>query len=172
MCFRSVGFEFLQGALALFILFIGPFAEFAQKLYIFHFLGFGLDACTFKVIPTRASALSFVAALNPIALLNYFAADAFLLLLVLAISSFGVFLKSFTLWIALGWLFQGTLVISFDFLSLINILLFEIVEDYSLKVKGVEKSAFSQGLYMIRVDGSDLEGMLSQLNDSTVFWHF
>jgi hypothetical protein len=86
------------------------------------------------MIPAGASALGLIAALYPIAFLDYLAADTLFFLIIVSISALGLFFP-FALWITLNRLFLLALIFAFTLLSLIDIFFFEVIEDNSLQIE-------------------------------------
>jgi hypothetical protein len=169
MMLGSVGLELLVGGLALLLL-LGALAEAADEVDVLDLLGPGLDACALEVVPAGAPALGLVAALDPEGLLDDFAADALLLLLVL-IRLAGALDLLLHLDLLLGRtldLLLLALVLALALLRLVDVLLLEVVEDDAFEVEGVEEGALGEGLDVVGVDGPDLEGVLALLDDLAV----
>jgi hypothetical protein len=63
------------------------------------------------------------------------------------------------------------LIFAFTLLSLIDIFFFEVIEDNSLQIEWIKECTLCEGLNVIGVDGSNLEGVFSQLDDTIIFRH-
>jgi hypothetical protein len=113
------------------------------------------------VIPAGAAAFGFVAALDPVGVVDDLAADAFLLLFVVVLGlGFDLLLDAFGL-------LPGLLSLA----VLVDVLLLEVVEDVALEVEGVEEGSLGEGGDVFGVDRSDLEGVLFLGDDLCVFWN-
>ncbi len=125
------------------------------------------------MVPSWSSAFVWLAAFDPIGLLDDLTADTLLFFFVLA-SVIDGFFNFF--WKLNKTFFLNTLVqifFSLIFSLQVNHLLLQIIQNNSLQVKGVEECSFGKGRNMLSIDGSDLEmkSMLSLLDKFVVLAH-
>lgn len=141
MIICSVGLELLVGGFALFLLLRSALAKLADEIYVFHLFWFRLDARALQMVPARAPALSLIAALDPVRLLDHLPANALLLLVIFPGTSTDALAllldlhhhsRPFLLHHPLHALLLLALVLPLALLRLVNVLLLEVVEHHAL----------------------------------------